>query len=131
VEGNHDLLEQPRVFGLDAVTDTSRGHFPAISPDLAVSQARQRAAAAFTAVGFEAAAVTAIGVAVTGVPPVPPRRVKQVRVDFDRPFGFFASHRTTGLVLAAGWVAEPEPCTGPGFDDDEFEALLAEGFDDL
>ena len=26
----------------------------------------------------------------------------------DRPFGFFASHRASGLVLAAGWVAEPE-----------------------
>jgi hypothetical protein len=35
--------------------------------------------------------------------------VKEVRVEFDRPFGFFAAHRATGLILAAGWVAEPEP----------------------
>jgi serine protease inhibitor len=127
VEGDHDLLEQPQVFGLDAVTDTTRGHFPAISSlPLAVSQARQSAVAVFNAEGFEAAAVTVVGLAVAGVPPVPPRRVKQVRVEFDRPFGFFASHRTTGLILAAGWVAQPELHEGPGFDD-ELDALLAEG----
>jgi hypothetical protein len=28
-------------------------------------------------------------------------------VTFDRPFGFLAVHRPTGLVVVAGWVAAP------------------------
>lgn len=110
VDADHDLLEHPEVFGLDTVTDTLRGHFPPISPQpLAVSQARQRAAARFTAKGFEAAAATVIAGVAGGMLPVPPRRVKQIRVTLDRPFGFIASHRASGLILAAGWVADPEP----------------------
>ena len=110
VDGDHDLRARPEVFGLDAVTDPSRGHFPAIGPTpLAVSQAKQSAVALFTAEGFEAAAVTAMAMVAGGRPPVPPRRVREVRVELDRPFGFLASHRASGLILAAGWVAEPEP----------------------
>jgi hypothetical protein len=30
-------------------------------------------------------------------------------VDYTRPFGFAAVHRASGLVLAAGWIAEPPP----------------------
>ena len=124
VEGDHDLLARPQLFGLDTVTDTSRGHFPAISAKpLAVSQAKQSAAALFTAEGFEAAAVTAVGAVAAGMPPVPPRRVKQVRVEFDRPFGFFALHRTSDLILAAGWVAEPEPGL-PSEDEIEMDTVL-------
>ena len=41
VDADHDLLEHAEVFGLDTVTDTLCGHFPAISPQpLAISQAR-------------------------------------------------------------------------------------------
>jgi hypothetical protein len=40
--------------------------------------------------------------------------VKEIRVELDRPFGFFASHRTSGLILAAGWVAEPAPYQSVG-----------------
>lgn len=124
VEGDHNLLEQPEVFGLRTVTDTKRGHFPAISPKpLAVSQARQTAMAVFAADGFEAAAVTALGAVAGGMPSVPPRRVKQVRVEFDRPFGFLAVHRTSGLIVAAGWVAEPEQCPTSA-EELEMEALL-------
>jgi serine protease inhibitor len=65
--------------------------------------------AEFTAEGFEAAAVTAMAAVGAGMRAVPPGRVKEVRVELDRPFGFFASHRASGLILAAGWVAEPEP----------------------
>jgi serine protease inhibitor len=117
VEAEHDLLKRPEVFGLAAVTSTDRGHFPAISPKpLAISQAKQSAMAEFTAEGFEAAAVTAMAAVGAGMRPVPPRRVKEIRVELDRPFGFFASHRTSGLILAAGWVAEPEPYL-PTFDE--------------
>jgi serine protease inhibitor len=124
VEGDHDLLKQPQVFGLESVTDASRGHFPGVGPmPLAVSQAKQSAVAMFTADGFEAAAVTAVGGVGAGAPPVPPRRVKQIRVEFDRPFGFLAQHRKSGLILAAGWVAEPESYQ-PSEDEFELDAVL-------
>jgi hypothetical protein len=124
VDASHDLLEYPEVFGLDTVTDTLRGHFPAISAQpLAVTHARQSAAARFTAKGFEAAAVTAVAAVAGGMPPVPPTRVKQIRVELDRPFGFFASQRASGLILAAGWVAEPEPYE-PTAEDLEVRASL-------
>ena len=124
VDGDHDLLKHPEVFGLDTVADTRRGHFPAISSKpLAVSEAKQGATAQFTADGFEAAAVTAIAMVAGGMAPVPPRRVKQIRVELDRPFGFFASHRASGLILAAGWVAEPEPYQ-PTVDEFEIPGII-------
>ncbi|WP_342786964.1 hypothetical protein [Streptomyces tailanensis] len=33
----------------------------------------------------------------------------RVHATFGRPFGFLAVHRDTRLVLAAGWVTDPEP----------------------
>lgn len=124
VEAGHDLLGQPDVFGLKTASDATRGHFPAMGPEpSAVSAAKQRAAAAFTAEGFETAAVTGVGRRGAGRRRVPPHRARQVRAEFDRPFGYFASHRATGLILAAGWVAEPEPYT-PGPDEVGIEELL-------
>ncbi|MFW6690751.1 hypothetical protein [Streptomyces sp. MAR4 CNX-425] len=108
VAGDHDLLADPRLFGLAAASDDSRGHFPGVtgSEPLAVTSARQAATATFTAVGFRAAAVSALG-ATPGA--VPQREAKLVTARYDRPFAFVAVHRASGLVLAAGWVAEPEP----------------------
>lgn len=41
--------------------------------------------------------------------PARPRyRARRAEVCFDRPFGFLAVHRTSRLVLAAGWVTEPD-----------------------
>jgi len=105
IDAGHDLLDGDNavLFGLATATDTSRGHFPGISPKpLAISAARQDAMAAFSATGFEAAAVTAMGAVAGGLPP----HTKQVlRVEVKPPFGFFAVHRPTGLVLTAGWIA--------------------------
>ncbi|GAA0734798.1 hypothetical protein Drose_29125 [Dactylosporangium roseum] len=103
----HDLLATPDVFGLAAAATV--GTFPGISPvDLRVGAARQQAVAAFSAEGFRAAAVTA-----TALVPVafrPPRARKlRLTVTFDRPFGYLAVHRPTGLVLVAGWITDPEP----------------------
>ncbi|GAA2603390.1 hypothetical protein GCM10010399_37930 [Dactylosporangium fulvum] len=103
----HDLLATPDVFGLAAAATV--GTFPGISPvDLRVDGARQQAVAAFSAEGFRAAAVTA-----TEMVPVafrPPRARKlRLTATFDRPFGYLAVHRPTGLVLVAGWITDPEP----------------------
>ncbi|MEU8435935.1 serpin family protein [Streptomyces sp. NPDC029216] len=111
VRGEHDLLEQARVFGLEQASDNSRGHFPGVSAEpLAVGSARQSALARFHAEGFEAAAVTAVAMSVgCGVPPRIRYRTRRAEVSFDRPFGFLAVHRTSRLVLAAGWVTGPLP----------------------
>ncbi|MET7861054.1 serpin family protein [Streptomyces sp. NPDC005318] len=107
---DHDLLKQAEVFGLSSATDRRHGHFPAISDNpLAVRSARQAAVAVFDAEGFEAASVTAFGLMLGGIPPSPRYLTKRIDATFDRPFGFLTVHRTSRLVLAAGWVAEPVP----------------------
>jgi serine protease inhibitor len=105
VTAEHDLLRRHEIFGLTRAGDTGQGHFPGISGPypLAVERAAQAATASFSAVGFKAAAVTAIA-AMAGGAPVCRYRTTRVHVTFDRPFGFLAVHRRTGMVLAAGWV---------------------------
>ncbi|MET8455481.1 serpin family protein [Streptomyces parvulus] len=109
VTSDHDLLEHAGVFGLAAAALPVPGHFPGISAyPLRVDTARQSARARFDASGFEAAAVTAVGMVAAGVPEL--RWLSTtVRAVFDRPFGFLAVHRHSRLVLAAGWVDDPEP----------------------
>ncbi|MFE1175734.1 serpin family protein [Streptomyces sp. NPDC058773] len=108
VDAEHDLLERAALFGLGTASDASRGHFPGMSDTpLAVSAARQAATATFGALGFRAAAVTAIPFDVGSIPPPPRYQAQQLSARYDRPFGFLAVQRASGLVLAAGWVATP------------------------
>jgi hypothetical protein len=103
VTSQHDLLGADDVFALSSVADG--GCFSRVAQaDLYVSDAQQSAMARFTATGFEAAAVTAIGMRMTSLPVL---SAKALEVTYDRPFGFVATHRASGLVLFAGWVAEP------------------------
>ncbi|SCE87136.1 Serine protease inhibitor [Micromonospora matsumotoense] len=106
VTGDHDLLDHADLFGLVAA-GRDGDHFPDISPQLSVSDARQSARAEFTATGFRAAAVTAVGMRAGSAPPRATVRRRRIRLDVDRPFGFLAVHRPTGLVLIAGWVTDP------------------------
>ncbi|MGN9790040.1 proteinase inhibitor I4 serpin [Streptomyces sp. OZ13] len=110
VTADHDLLKAPALFGLSTASDSSHGHFPGISPDpLAVGSAGQGAVAVFDAKGFESATVTAISIIAAGMPPPPRYAVRHVEAVLDRPFGFLTVHRTSRLVLSAGWVTEPLP----------------------
>lgn len=110
VRGSHDLLALPGVFGLESVTGRDGGYLPGIGDvPLYVSQARQDAVATFSAEGFRAAAVTAMGMVAGAAMRLATHRVRIVRFTVDRPFGFVAVHRPTGLALVAGWVADPEP----------------------
>ncbi|QKW22558.1 proteinase inhibitor I4 serpin [Kitasatospora sp. NA04385] len=107
---DHDLLARPELFGLRTAADLGRGHFPGISAEpLAVESARQTTTAVFGPRGFRAASVTAFGAAAAGIPAPPPYLARRLTVAFDRPFAFLAVQRTSRLVLAAGWVAEPKP----------------------
>ncbi|MFI0405225.1 serpin family protein [Actinomadura sp. 3N508] len=112
IAAEHDLLAHAGVFGLETVsTQDRRGHLPGISrTPLAVGQAAQDVNATFSAEGFRAAAVTAIGAVPAGAPMA---EAQVLNVTFDRPFGFLTWHRPTGLILLAGWVAEPENWTEP------------------
>ncbi|MGW0817598.1 serpin family protein [Streptomyces viridiviolaceus] len=109
MSADHDLLEPPGPFGLTSASQPVPGHFPGISGfPLYIGSARQCAVARFDARGFEAAAVTALGAAGAGIPQLRWLHTT-VRATFDRPFGFLALHRHSRLVLAAGWVTDPEP----------------------
>ncbi len=63
--------------------------------------------ARFFAEGFEATAVTAFDVCLTGAPPPDRYEVTLVNATFDRPFGFLAVHRPSRLAVVAGWVDSP------------------------
>jgi hypothetical protein len=108
LDAEHDLLKAADVFGLRAASDGTKGHFPGIAAEpLAVGSANQSIMARFTARGFEAAAVTGFGMDAGSVPPEPACVIRIVSVSFTRPFAFYAVHRPTGLILVAGWVAQP------------------------
>ncbi|WP_033220044.1 serpin family protein [Kitasatospora phosalacinea] len=108
VRAEHDLLARAGLFGLGAAAGPG-GHFPGISrgTPLRVCAAEQAAVAEFTATGFEASAVTVVEMTRSMVGGPARFRSRRATARFDRPFGFLAVHRPTGLVLVAGWVAEP------------------------
>ena len=111
VQVEHDLLDHRELFGLATVSTEpgESGHFSAISPEpLAVGQARQTVLARFFATGFEAAAVTAMGLMAASMQT---RQERRLDVELDRPFGFVAIHRESRLPVVAGWIEQP---TEPG-----------------
>ncbi|MFZ3495239.1 serpin family protein [Streptomyces sp. 5.8] len=110
LRAEHDLLLHSELFGLTSAA-ARPGHFPGISSvPLAVGSARQSAVARFHAEGFEAAAVTAVGM-FRGAARTRSHRVRQAEFEVDRPFGFLAVDRESGLVLFAGWVTDPDTLT--------------------
>jgi serine protease inhibitor len=114
LEASHDLLQHAALFGLVSAIDPSHGHFPRISPvPLAISRAMQTVTAAFSPDGFEAAAVTVVDIMFGAKDPWPKDHRLNIKVRFDRPFGFVAVHTPSRLVLMAGWVSDPQLIT-PG-----------------
>jgi hypothetical protein len=103
VRNSHDLLRNADVLGLGAAS--AAGGFPRLSPTrLRVDQGMQEVLARFFATGFEAAAVTSLAMRTAGVIREPMTR--QLEVSADRPFGFVAVHRPTGIPVVAGWIAQ-------------------------
>jgi hypothetical protein len=120
-----DLLEGPTADGFGAAGRLLAGLLP---PGPKRLEARQGAVASYTREGFEAAAVSGVGVALSGPPP--PRRVlrRRLTLRFDRPYAVVAvavepsrlrdragvdqqsgGHTTTGFILPvfSAWVAKP------------------------
>ncbi|MFI8238262.1 serpin family protein [Streptomyces sp. NPDC085866] len=115
VRADHDLLALHTLFGLTTAQNADQGHFPGISVmPLAVQDARQSALARFGALGFRAAAVTAVMPRYGAGVPQYRYETTVVRVAFDRPFGFLAVDRESRLVLMAGWVTDPAPYPAMG-----------------
>jgi hypothetical protein len=103
VRRKHDLLEHADVFGLRTACDV--GGFPRLSSTpLQVSDAAQEVVARFFATGFEAAAVTGVAMRASAIRHT--ARTHAIHVNLDRPFGFAAIHRPTGVPVVAGWIAE-------------------------
>ncbi|MBV9593858.1 MAG: proteinase inhibitor I4 serpin [Actinobacteria bacterium] len=101
----HDLLRQASTLGLEAAADFRHARFPGVSPQpLWVTKAAQEVVACFFATGFEAAALTAIGMKTLSFHHEPTTQC--LAVVLDRPFGFAAVHRPTKMPLFAGWVTE-------------------------
>ena len=101
----HDLLEVSDILGL--ATAAAVPDFAGISAEpLRVGSGLQSARAMFTEEGFEAAAVSAFEM-LAGSAMRPSHQVKVLEVHFDRPFGFLAIDRPSGLVLFAGWFEDP------------------------
>ncbi|MBD0688746.1 serpin family protein [Streptomyces sp. CBMA123] len=120
VGADHDLRARRALFGLETLATPSEteDRLPGLHDGawpLFVDSARQAATASFGARGFRAASVTAMGIAGAGAGGSrrPPYLRRFVQVDFGRPFGFLAVHRLSGLVLAAGWVTDPDPGEDP------------------
>jgi serine protease inhibitor len=109
VRASHDLTAFPHVFGLHTVLDARQQRLPGISEQpIAIHKAAQDAIAEFTDTGFRAAAVTALTMRTAAMLRVQEYEVRRVTATFDRPYGFLAVHRATGLVLVSGWVTAPD-----------------------
>ena len=115
---------------LDLKRDESFGTLPALDVLQSLigpqpgdrTQARQAAVASFTRYGFEAAAVTAIGVAAAAMLPPRERGVERVAtLQFDHPYGAVAitgkaehaglaksAAGFAGLPVFAAWIATPD-----------------------
>lgn len=107
VDAHHDLLTHAELFGLSAASNDAVARFPGISDvPLYVQTGAQDATASFSAEGFVAAAVTAMAMAAGAA--MPRARAKRLVASYDRPFGFVAVHRATGLALVCGWVGDPD-----------------------
>jgi serine protease inhibitor len=109
ITAGHDLLADAGLFGLGAVSDAHRGHFPGISAesDLAVRSANQSAMARFTAQGFQSAAVTSVAVAAAIAMRRDRPAARLTAVSYDRPHAFVTVHRPSTLIVTAGWLAAP------------------------
>ncbi|MFJ2663371.1 serpin family protein [Nocardia fluminea] len=106
IDNKHDLTGHAALFGLRTALNNSGSHFAGLAADpLALDAAGQNVMARFDATGFETAAVTAAAINLTGVPQKTWSTI--TAVDIERPFGFLAVDRPTGLVLVAGQVTKP------------------------
>ncbi|WP_073251430.1 serpin family protein [Cryptosporangium aurantiacum] len=108
----HDLLRDPRT----GFAEAAAALVPLLPPQpegFAV-EAVQSAMAAYSRVGFKAAAVTALGIRLAGMPPAPrPGLLRRAALRFGRPYAVVAVAQQRrrgpwhGVPVFSAWVAEP------------------------
>ncbi len=103
IEYGVELRRALQALGMTAAFDASTADFSGIAPGLFISAARQKTFVEVNEEGTEAAAVSAVGVALTALKPAP----KPFQMIVDRPFLFLIEDRQTGTILFMGIVFDP------------------------
>lgn len=108
----HETNLFTKEFGLPPLPGTTDfdNQYPGIASNLPVivTGALQIARAGFHEKGFEASAFSVIMGKGGAGPPRGALRVLNITATFDRPFGFLAVERESGLLLFAGWTTEDD-----------------------
>lgn len=100
---NVELGKQLRALGMTDAFDPGAADFSGMAAeDLYIGQAVHRANITVDERGTEAAAVTAVGMRTTALPPEP-----KVKISADRAFAFTITHKATGTPLFTGQVTDP------------------------
>jgi len=87
-----------------SIAGTPDADFTGIAADLYIGDAQQAAILKVDEDGFDAAAVTAIRMLATGMPP---RDEETHELKFDRPFALAVVDPKTNLPLFTAWIANP------------------------
>ncbi len=103
IEYGVELRRPLQALGMKAAFDASIADFSGIAPRLFISAARQKTFVEINEEGTEAAAVSAVGVALTSLTLAP----KPFQMIVDRPFLFLIEDRQTGAILFMGMVFDP------------------------
>jgi len=103
IEYNLELRRPLQALGMKAAFDASSADFSGIAPGLFISAARQKTFVEVNEEGTEAAAVSAVGVALTSLKPAS----TPFQMIVDRPFLFLIEDRQKGAILFMGMVLDP------------------------
>jgi len=103
VEYSVELRRPLQALGMQAAFDASTADFSGIAPRLFISAARQKTFVEVNEEGTEAAAVSAVGVALTSLK----LASKPFQMIVDHPFLFLIEDRQTGTILFMGIVFDP------------------------
>jgi serpin B len=99
-------LNQPlQALGMQAAFDMDKADFFGIAPQLYISAARQKTFVEVKEEGTEAAAVTGIAPAMSGIEMPPPNPFQMI---VDRPFLFLIEDNQTGTILFMGVMFDPQ-----------------------
>jgi len=103
IEYSVELRRPLQSLGMNAAFDASTADFSGIAPGLFISAARQKTFVEVNEEGTEAAAVSAVGVALTSLKPAS----KPFQMIVDRPFLLLIEDRQNEAILFMGMVFDP------------------------
>jgi serine protease inhibitor len=104
VEYSVELRQPLRTLGMKAAFDASIADFSGIAPRLFISAARHKTFVEINEQGTEAAAATAVGVALTAFK----QPLNPFEMIVERPFLFIIEDRRSGTILFMGVVFDPQ-----------------------